>query len=181
MTQSSGIGLFSTATSSLTLKSSEMRFVFRRPDWLQLTGTQLVKLASNKYKDATSTPYLAWPDARLRAQLRSYGIDDTKYSSRPSLLHEVRIHYVQTQNKAESILSSIRETISSGVEFAEEKLAQVLDLLTASKLTAEEKYEKAKSSASSVLVYAVSSISSAASVGGASATSAASVASASLM
>ena len=45
---------------------------------------------SNKYKDATAAPYLAWPDARLRAQLRSYGIDDTKYSSRPSLLHEVR-------------------------------------------------------------------------------------------
>jgi hypothetical protein len=45
---------------------------------------------SSKYKEATHTPYLAWPDARLRAQLRSYGIDDTKYSSRPSLVHEVR-------------------------------------------------------------------------------------------
>jgi hypothetical protein len=51
---------------------------------------QLINLMSSKYKEATHTPYLAWPDARLRAQLRSYGIDDTKYSSRPSLVHEVR-------------------------------------------------------------------------------------------
>ena len=52
--------------------------------------SQLVDLISSKYKDATSAPYLAWPDARLRAQLRSYGIDDTKFTSRPSLIHEVR-------------------------------------------------------------------------------------------
>ena len=47
-------------------------------------------MMQQKYKDSTTTPYLAWPDARLRAQLRSYGIDDTKFSTRPSLLHEVR-------------------------------------------------------------------------------------------
>jgi len=51
---------------------------------------QLVNLMSSKYKETTAAPYLAWPDARLRAQLRSYGIDDTKFTSRPSLLHEVR-------------------------------------------------------------------------------------------
>jgi hypothetical protein len=53
----------------------------------------MVNLISGKYKDATTAPYLAWPDARLRAQLRSYGIDDTKYTSRPSLVHEVRSEY----------------------------------------------------------------------------------------
>lgn len=51
---------------------------------------QLVSTISNKYKETTSAPYLAWPDARLRAQLRSYGVDDTKYTTRPSLIHEVR-------------------------------------------------------------------------------------------
>ncbi len=50
-------------------------------------------------------------------------------------------------------------------------------MLTSSKLTAEEKYEKVKASASSALLVAVSSVSSAASVAGASATSAAGVAS----
>jgi len=105
---------------------------------------EMITLMTNKYKDATSTPYLAWPDARLRAQLRSYGVDDTKYTGRQSLLHEVRsrsnrgrqnlytdssiVRYVQSQNKVEQILSTIRETISGGVEFAEEKLAQVLEV-----------------------------------------------------
>jgi len=54
-------------------------------------------------------------------------------------------------------------------------------LLTSSKLTAEEKFDKAQASVSSALVAAVSSASSAASVAGASATSAASVASASAL
>jgi hypothetical protein len=43
-------------------------------------------------------------------------------------LADFLVHYVQSQNKVESILASIRETISGGVEFAEEKLAQVLDV-----------------------------------------------------
>lgn len=107
----------------------------------------LINLISNKYHGATSAPYLAWPDARLRAQLRSYGIDDTKFSGRQSLLHEVRskflfessllcqykltclpVHYVQSQNKVEHILAAIRETISHGVEFAEDKLSNVLEV-----------------------------------------------------
>lgn len=105
------------------------------------------------------------------------------------------VHYVQSQNKVEQILAAIRETVSSGVGFAEDKLSHILEvctfskhlgisahsqLLTSSKLTAEEKYEKAKASVASALTAAVSSASSYASVAGASATSAASVASASL-
>ena len=84
---------------------------------------------------------------------------------------------MQTETKIEQILKAIRETISGGVEFAEDKLSQVLELLTSSKLTAEEKIERTYASASSALVHAVSSASSYAVYNGASATSAASVAS----
>jgi hypothetical protein len=45
-----------------------------------------------------------------------------------STLISLQVHYVQAQNKVEQILAAIRETISSGVEFAEEKLSQVLDV-----------------------------------------------------
>lgn len=62
----------------------ESNFLTSRAD------SQLVNLMSSKYKEHTAAPYLAWPDARLRAQLRSYGIDDTKFTDRPSLVHEVR-------------------------------------------------------------------------------------------
>lgn len=51
-----------------------------------------------KYKKATATPYLAWPDARLRATLRSYGVDDKKIVGRDNLLQEVRVWYVEGGN-----------------------------------------------------------------------------------
>ena len=38
------------------------------------------------------------------------------------------VHYVQGQNKVEQILATIRDTIGSGVGFAEEKLSQVLEV-----------------------------------------------------
>jgi hypothetical protein len=44
------------------------------------------------------------------------------------MLTSLQVHYVQAQNKVEQILAAIGETISSGVEFAEEKLSQVLDV-----------------------------------------------------
>lgn len=89
------------------------------------------------------------------------------------------VHYVQGQNKVESILASIREAVSGGVEFAEEKLAGVLELLTGAKLTAEEKLDRAYSSVASASNWATASASSAASAAAASATSAASAVSAS--
>jgi hypothetical protein len=91
----------------------------------------------------------------------------------------IPVRYVQTGTKLEQILQAIRDTIHSGVEFAEDKLGQVLDLLTSSKLTAEEKYEKAKASISSVYEVAITSASNYANTAAASATSAASAASAS--
>jgi hypothetical protein len=113
------------------------------------------------------------------------------------------VRYVQTGNKIEQILQAIRDAVHSGVEFAEDKLGQVLEvsqavyacgsmrarvveaekltlqLLTSTKLTAEQKYEKAKASVSSVYEVAITSASNYANTAAASATSAASVASAS--
>ena len=54
----------------------------------------MIKLIGDKYQQTTAAPYLAWPDARLRAYLRDHGVDDAKYTSRPSLVHEVRSELV---------------------------------------------------------------------------------------
>lgn len=89
----------------------------------------------DKYNDASgkTADYLTWPDARLRAYLRSWGVDDTKYGSRPTLLQEVRIRYYQANNKVEQLLAAIREAVWSSVEGVESKLHQVLDMLTGAK------------------------------------------------
>lgn len=93
------------ATASDTIyggwKDSDMR------DWLiqhgylrsdaQVKRDELYKLMNDKYTDVASTTasYLTWPDARLRAYLRSNGVDD-KYvpTTRPGLLQETRIRFV---------------------------------------------------------------------------------------
>lgn len=43
---------------------------------------------------------------------------------------DAAVRYVQTGNKIEQILQAIRDAVHSGVEFAEDKLGQVLELLT---------------------------------------------------
>ena len=86
-----------------------------------------------RYKDYSgrSAAYLTWPDARLRAHLRTHGIsEDGLPTTRPSLLQETRIRYVQTTNSAQAFLNKIRDSINSGVELTEEKIHQVLSLLT---------------------------------------------------
>jgi len=90
---------------------------------------QLVKLMQSKYDDASgaSAAYLTWPDARLRAYLRNHGLDESALpTSRPSLLQETRIRWVQAQTTFERI----REIVNSGVEATEEKLSRVLEMLT---------------------------------------------------
>ena len=76
---------------------------------------------------------------------------NTSHSLSPS--EEVRIRYVQTTSRAEQILAAIRESINNSVEAAEEKIGQILDILSgaghsASKQTkksaAEASYEKDK-------------------------------------
>ncbi|CAL1698316.1 unnamed protein product [Somion occarium] len=118
-------------------KDSDMR------DWLiangylksdvQKTREELVDLMESKYNDASTrtAAYLVWPDARLRAYLREHGISDAALpTSRPGLLQEVRIRWVQTTTRAEALFATIREVITSGVEAAEEKLGTILDILT---------------------------------------------------
>ncbi|KAJ7241245.1 hypothetical protein C8J57DRAFT_1369465 [Mycena rebaudengoi] len=89
---------------------------------------ELVKLMQAKYHDATTTtaPYLAWQDARLRAYLRQHGMDDSALpTSRPGLLQETRIRWVQ----ATTTFERIREIVNSNVEAAEEKLRRVVEIV----------------------------------------------------
>lgn len=95
-----------------------------------------------RHKDYSgrSADYLTWPDARLRVYLRTHGIpEDGLPTCRPGLLQETRIRYVQTTNSAQAFLNRIRDLINSGVEVTEEKIHQVLGLLTGT-------YEDAKAS-----------------------------------
>jgi len=99
----------------------------------QAKRDELVKLINDKYKDynGRSAAYLTWPDARLRAYLRTHGIsEDGLPTTRPGLLQETRIRYVQTTNSAQAFLNRIRDVINSGVELTEDKIHQVLGLLT---------------------------------------------------
>jgi hypothetical protein len=98
-------------------------------DWLAEHGEktipakrdELVKVMQKKYNEAAglSASYLTWPDARLRAYLRNHGIDESALpTSRPGLLQETRIRWVQTQTTFEKI----RAYVNSGVEATEETL-----------------------------------------------------------
>ncbi|TDL26870.1 hypothetical protein BD410DRAFT_782959 [Rickenella mellea] len=109
---------------------------------------ELVKLMNQKYNEAgaRSAAYLTWPDARLRAFLRNHNMSESALpTSRPGLLQETRIRYVQTSSRVEQLYAKIRDTINSGVEIAEEKLGQVLEILSG---TNDEAHKKAKSAAS---------------------------------
>ncbi|KAJ6478631.1 hypothetical protein C8R47DRAFT_1019932 [Mycena vitilis] len=89
---------------------------------------ELVKLMNAKYNDAagTTAAYLTWPDARLRAYLRNHGIDESSLpTSRPGLLQETRIRWVQTQ----TTFNRIRDYLNSGVEATEETLQHLKNLV----------------------------------------------------
>ncbi|KAJ7724955.1 hypothetical protein DFH07DRAFT_971070 [Mycena maculata] len=89
---------------------------------------ELVKLMQSKYNDAAgaNAEYLVFPDARLRAYLRNRGIDESALpTSRPGLLQEARIRWVQAQTTFERI----REIVNSGVEATEEKPGRLLEML----------------------------------------------------
>ncbi|KAF8192653.1 hypothetical protein K438DRAFT_1674869 [Mycena galopus ATCC 62051] len=105
-------------------------------DWLVEHGEktvpakrdELVKLMQKKYNDAAgvSASYLTWPDARLRAYLRNNGLDESALpTSRPGLLQETRIRWVQTQTTFEKI----REYVNSGVEATEETLSRLMEMI----------------------------------------------------
>ena len=97
----------------------------------QKTRDQLVKLMQDKYAEynARTAPYLVWPDARLRAYLREHGVSENMVpTSRPGLLQEVRIRYVQTQGRAEAIIGKVKGALHDATEAAEERIGKVSDI-----------------------------------------------------
>lgn len=117
----------------------------------QAKRDELVKLMDRKYNaaNAKTADYLTWPDARLRAYLRSNGVNDAMVpTTRPGLLHETRIRYVQTTNAMESMIQNVKDTINNGVEWSEEKLGAILEILGGQKAAAEKKANYAANQAS---------------------------------
>ncbi|KAJ6578866.1 hypothetical protein DFH09DRAFT_980169 [Mycena vulgaris] len=89
---------------------------------------ELVKLMQAKYDNAADPTFtaLAWPDARLRAYLRNHGLEESALpTSRPGLLQETRIRWVQTTTAFERL----REMVNSGIEATEETLMRVMEML----------------------------------------------------
>ncbi|OCH90880.1 hypothetical protein OBBRIDRAFT_887405 [Obba rivulosa] len=117
----------------------------------QKSRDELIKLMQEKYGEfsARTAPYLVWPDARLRAFLREYGVSEAAIpTDRPGLLQEVRIRYVQATTRAEALFARVKELVEGGVEVAEDKIGKVLDILTGSaESTKERAAEKAREGA----------------------------------
>jgi len=93
----------------------------------------LVDLINRMYPDdsVNVASYLTWPDARLRAYLRERGINESALpTSRPGLLQETRIRWVQGTNRAETAFSRLKEIINNSVEAAEEKATRILEILS---------------------------------------------------
>ncbi|KZO91765.1 hypothetical protein CALVIDRAFT_521182 [Calocera viscosa TUFC12733] len=152
-------------------KDSEIR------DWLidhgylrseaQKRRDELVDLIHEKYDGAQhrAAAYLTWPDARLRAYLRNNGVDETKIPgmSRPTLLQETRIRWVQTTSSIDSLLATVRQYVLSGYEFAEDKVEDLKELLGVGIANAERELKREKKAAYSAASESAKSASSAAS------------------
>lgn len=111
------------------------------------TRDELVDLINSKYADASvkSASYLVWPDARLRAYLRERGVsEDALPTSRPGLLQETRIRWVQASTQAENIFAKLRDTVNSGVIAIEDALSWICDSLADRVHQARQKAEAAK-------------------------------------
>ncbi|KAG0702139.1 hypothetical protein DFH29DRAFT_517385 [Suillus ampliporus] len=92
---------------------------------------ELVSLIDKQYNDASArtAAYLVWPDARLRAYLRECGVSETALpTSRPGLLQETRIRWVQASNRAETMFTKLKEIVNSGVGAVEDRLARILEV-----------------------------------------------------
>ncbi|KAG1761860.1 hypothetical protein EDD22DRAFT_824049 [Suillus occidentalis] len=103
---------------------------------------ELVSLIDKQYHDvsARTTAYHVWPDARLRAYLRERGVSEAALpTSRPGLLQETRIRWVQTSNRAETLFTKLTEIVNSSVGAVEDRLAKILELLSGHSHYASEK------------------------------------------
>jgi len=84
----------------------------------RLPRHELINLANQKFADVRGRyeEYLTWPDARLRAFLRDHDIPEEKLpTTRPGLLQECRIRYVQYNRPSMSptFFSRLGNAISS--------------------------------------------------------------------
>ena len=98
----------------------------------QAKRNELVKLINDKYADASArtSVYLSWPDSRLRVYLRERGVSEKALpTSRPGLLRETRIRWVQTTSRADALYRTICDLIKSGVTSAQDTLCHILELL----------------------------------------------------
>ncbi|KAF9078322.1 hypothetical protein BDP27DRAFT_1388222 [Rhodocollybia butyracea] len=101
----------------------------------QVKKDEVVSLFKEKYSSVATTlssytaPYLTWPDARLRAYLRESGVSDkTLPTSRPGLLQEVRIRWVQTSSSAQRMLNRLKEILDDNVVVpVEDQMAKIWD------------------------------------------------------
>ncbi|KAH7100493.1 hypothetical protein BKA62DRAFT_706479 [Auriculariales sp. MPI-PUGE-AT-0066] len=102
----------------------------------QAKRDELLALMQSKYNAAAAraNEYTVWPDARLRAYLRNHGVTQAEIpKTRADLLHEVRIRWIQTKWESEGLYKRIKDTVSSTVGTAEERLSKVLDILSGAK------------------------------------------------
>ncbi|CAE6524875.1 unnamed protein product [Rhizoctonia solani] len=112
----------------------------------QAKRDEMVDLMNRKYNVASdkTADYLTWPDARLRAYLRAQGVDDSQIpATRPGLLHETRIRWVQTTNAVENFVKGIKSSVDSGVVWTESKVNAILNILGGQKQAAERKASEA--------------------------------------
>ncbi|KAF5376089.1 hypothetical protein D9615_007739 [Tricholomella constricta] len=115
----------------------------------QIKRDELIKLFSDKYNAATTPSYHTWPDARLRAYLRQHNIPEDKLpTSRPGLLQETRIRWVQTQTNTEALWAKVKDIVGGVEEGVEERLWRVWSVLKGNygqgEKYAEEKYDQGK-------------------------------------
>ncbi|KAH9476956.1 Stress response protein ish1 [Psilocybe cubensis] len=148
---------FWSAWSDHSLRDWLVEHGYMRSD-AQVKRDELIKLANDKYTDqvAKTASYLTWSDARLRAYLREQGVDDHMLpTTRPGLLQETRIRWIQTHTHAENMIAKIKEIVNSGIYKAEDILVHLYHLLSggweetkgkadSTKRSAENTYDHAK-------------------------------------
>ncbi|KAG6811392.1 hypothetical protein H0H92_007636 [Tricholoma furcatifolium] len=91
---------------------------------------ELVKMFADKYNAVVTPSYLTWPDARLRAYLRQHNLPEEKLpGSRPGLLQETRIRWVETKTTADVIWARVRDIVGGVEGGIEGRLGNIWNIL----------------------------------------------------
>ncbi|OSX57855.1 hypothetical protein POSPLADRAFT_1049620 [Postia placenta MAD-698-R-SB12] len=109
-------------------KTNSTRGEKRRGALIHAQDAAVLKTGVVRYSEysARTAPYDVWPDARLRAYLREHSLsEDALPTSRPGLLQEVRIRYVQTTGRAEALFGHVKAVFNGGVEAEEDRFGKV--------------------------------------------------------